>query len=314
MKTMDDDRGPSQNNGGNAMNGKTMLLDRRRALQGMAAIGAGAMLPVARQATAVSAARQATPASAALTDEAIMTFVLNLEYLEAEYYLRGTTGDGIGPDDIGANPGEVTGGSQVPFETPAFAQFAAELAANELAHVRYYREALGEMAIDRPTIDLAGGFAAAAQAAGLGADFDPFAGEIGFFLGGMLFEDVGVTGYKGAAPLIKDKALQEDIAGVLAVEAYHMGMARSLLYQAGEEARVAANAITAARGELNGMPEIEQGIEVDGQANFVPSDERGIAFSRTPQQVLQIVYLTPETGVSSGGFFPNGVNGDLATT
>jgi hypothetical protein len=62
------------------------------------------------------------------------------------------------------------------------------------------------------------------------------------------------------------------------------------------------------------MPEIEQGIEVDGHANFVPSDERGIAFTRTPQQVLQIVYLTPETGVSSGGFFPNGVNGDLAST
>ncbi len=44
------------------------------------------------------------------------------------------------------------------------------------------------------------------------------------------------------------------------------------------------------------------------------SDDRGIAFTRTPQQVLQIVYLTPNTGVRSGGFFPNGVNGDLAAT
>jgi hypothetical protein len=93
-----------------------------------------------------------------------------------------------------------------------------------------------------------------------------------------------------------------------------MGMARSLLYQAGPTAQQAANAITVARGVLNGMPEIEQGIEVDGRANFVPSDERGIAFTRTPQQVLQIVYLTPETGVSSGGFFPDGVNGALAST
>jgi hypothetical protein len=93
-----------------------------------------------------------------------------------------------------------------------------------------------------------------------------------------------------------------------------MGMARSHLYEAGPTARQAANAITAARGTLNGMPEIEQGVEVDGRANFVPSDERGIAFTRTPQQVLQIVYLTPDTGVSSGGFFPNGVNGALAST
>ena len=93
-----------------------------------------------------------------------------------------------------------------------------------------------------------------------------------------------------------------------------MSLARSHIYTAGEDAIAAANAITAARGTLNGMPGIEQGVEVDEQANVVPSDERGIAFSRTPQQVLQIVYVTPETGVSSGGFFPNSINGDLATT
>ncbi len=297
------------------MNGNALLVDRRRALQGMAAIGAGTMLlPVARQVRPASAARQATPVPTELTDGAILTFVLNLEYLETEYYLRGTTGDGIGPDDIGANPGEVTGGSLVPFATEAYRQFAEELAANELAHVRYYREALGSMAVDRPTIDLAAGFAAVGQAAGFGADWDPFSNELDFLLGGMLFEDVGVTGYKAAAPLITDKARQEDVAGVLAVEAYHMGMARSHLFLAGATAQQAANAITAARGTLNGEPDIEQGIEINGTANFVPSDERGIAFGRTPQQVLQIVYLTPETGVSSGGFFPDGVNGDLAST
>jgi len=294
------------------MNSKTTLLDRRRALQGMAALGAGALLSTARRAP-VSAAWQASPEAPEITDDAIMTFVLNLEYLEAEYYLRGTTGDGIGPEDIGTNPGAVTGGSAVPFATDAYRQFAEEVAANELAHVRYYREELGDQALDRPTIDLAAGFAAVGQAAGFGETWNPFANELDFLLGGMLFEDVGVTGYKGAVPLISDKELQGDIAGVLAVEAYHMGMARSHLYLAGATAQQAANAITAARGELNGMPEIEQRIEVDGTANFVPSDDRGIAFSRTPQQVLQIVYLTSETGVISGGFFPDGVNGDLAS-
>src|SRR4051812_44055711 len=120
------------------MNGTTMLLDRRRALQGIAAIGAGTvLLPAARQETA---AQQATPVTTVLTDDAILTFVLNLEYLEAEYYLRGTTGDGISADDVGSDPGTVTGGSQVPFATDAYRQFAEEIAGNELAHVRYYRE------------------------------------------------------------------------------------------------------------------------------------------------------------------------------
>jgi hypothetical protein len=288
------------------MNGKVSMTNRRHILQGVAALGTGAALsasaPIARL------------AAAQVDDDAIFNFALNLEYLETEYYLRGTTGEGIDAADVGANPGEVTGGSPVPFATEAFRQFAEELAANELAHVRYYRESLGDMAVDRPAIDLAAGFAAVGQAAGFGDNFNPFSDELNFFLGGMLFEDVGVTGYKGAVPLIQDETKQGDIAGILAVEAYHMGMARSLLFLAGPTAQQAANAITGARGEVNGMPEIEQGIAVDGRANFVPSDERGIAFTRTPEQVLQIVYLTPETGVSSGGFFPNGVNGDLAST
>lgn len=294
------------------MDSKALLIDRRRTLKGMAAFGAATAL-AARRITPVAA--QGTPTAAAeIDDDAIFNFVLNLEYLETEYYLRGTTGAGIGEEDIGADPGEVTGGSLVPFATDAIRQFGEELAANELAHVRYYRESLGDLAVPRPAIDLAGGFAAVGQAAGFGADWDPFSNELDFLLGGMLFECVGVTGYHGAVPLIQDKTKQGDIAGVLGVEAYHMGMARSQLYQAGATAQQAANAITVARGVLNGMPEIEQGIVVDGHANFVPSDERGIVFTRTPQQVLQIVYLTPETGVTSGGFFPNGVNGDVAST
>jgi hypothetical protein len=39
----------------------------------------------------------------------------------------------------------------------------------------------------------------------------------------------------------------------------------------------------------------------------------GIAFSRTPGQVLNVVYLTPEK-VSKGGFFPDGVNGSVRTS
>ena len=288
------------------MDSKAPLIDRRRTLKAIAAVGAGAALATAGRITPVTAQ--------AIDDDAIFNFALNLEYLETEYYLRGTTGAGLSEEDIGAEPGEVTGGTLVPFATDAIRQFAEELAANELAHVRYYRESLGDQAVDRPAIDLAGGFAAVGQAAGFGDNFDPFTDELNFILGGMLFEDVGVTGYKGATPLIQDKTKQGDIAGILAVESYHMGMARSLLYQAGPTAQQAANAITVARGVLNDMPEIEQGIAIDGRANFVPSDERGIAFTRTPEQVLQIVYLTPETGVSSGGFFPNGVNGDLAST
>jgi hypothetical protein len=248
-------------------------------------------------------------------DAKIFTFALNLEYLEAEYYTRGAYGQSPAERgvDVGTNPGKVTGGRKVQFSKRAFQDHAEEISFNEVAHVKFYRKTLGAAAVDRPTIDFESGFNAVAQAAGLtgpGETFDPFADEFTFFLGGMLFEDVGVTAYHGAAPLIKNKTFLGAAAGILAVEAYHMGMVRSLLYHAGEKYRKQANAVSAARDKIDGNKGLDQGIEVDGRANIVPNDDNGIAFSRTPRQVLNIVYLKP--GASRGGFYPDGFKGDLS--
>src|SRR5687768_11284765 len=169
-------------------------------------------------------------------------------------------------------------------------------------------------AVSRPTIDFEAGFKAAAKAAGLGENFDAFENDMTFLLGGMLFEDVGVTAYAGAAPLIKKKEFLQAAAGILAVEAYHMGMARSQLFEMGEEARKAANAISRARDKVDGPEDKDQGIERDGKANFVPSTKDGIAFTRTPQEVLRIVYLTDKEGADAGGFYPKGMNGKIKST
>jgi hypothetical protein len=284
-----------------------MNYSRRAALKTMGILGVAATLSPS------IASAQTEKSAAKITDADIFNFALNLESLETEYYLRGTSGKGMDDADGGTNPGAVTGGSLVPWKNPDLHQFMEEVAANELAHVRYYRRVLGDKAVSRPAIDL-GGFAAAAKAAGLGDDFDPFANEMNFFLGGMLMEDVGVTAYHGAAPLIKNKEFLAAAAGILAVEAYHMGMARSVLYQMGPEARHAANALSDARDKLDGPDDVDQGIEMEGKANIVPSDKDGQAFSRTPQQVLRIVYLADKAGVSSGGLFPKGMNGVLKST
>ena len=90
-------------------------------------------------------------------------------------------------------------------------------------------------------------------------------------------------------------------------------MERSQPYEMGEEAWTAANALSDARDRLDGPGDKDQGIRVDGKANIVPSNSDGIAFRRTPQEVLRIVYLTQQSGVSKGGFYPNGMNGTLST-
>jgi len=284
---------------------------RRSALKAAGALGLAAALPSC--ARGVATVSSAGAMADGITDADIFNFALNLESLETEYYLRGVTGRGMDDADAGPNPGSVSGGHIVPWQNDDLRQMLQEVAENERAHVRFYRRVLGAQAVSRPNIDL-GGFAAAARAAGLGDNFDPFASEMNFLLGGMLMEDVGVTAYHGAAPLIVNKTFLDAAAGILAVEAYHMGMARALLYRMGTAARNAANAISDARDRLDGPTDLDQGIEVNGRVNFVPSDADAKAFSRTPQQVLRIVYLTDRPGVSGGGLFPNGMNGTLRTT
>ena len=253
-------------------------------------------------------------APSAKRDQDILNFALNLEYLEAEFYLRAATGQGLSvADDIsgeGGTPGEVTGGRQVNFDTAAIRDYANEIAADELAHVRLLRQAI-KKPVPRVAIDLTASFTAAAHAAGLAGpteEFDAFANETNFLLAAYIFEDVGVTAYKGAAPLLRSNAILEVAAGLLAVEAYHAGLIRGVLFSRGLGAQ--ANAISNLRDAVDGDTDIDQGIlNDDSTPNIVPTDANGLTFSRTPGQVLNIVYLN-STG-TPGGFFPNGIAGKI---
>ena len=117
-----------------------------------------------------------TPTPTTYTDADILNFALNLEYLEAEFYLRAATGSGLSDADVSGTgtAGSVTGGSQVPFATPYLQQYAVEIAQHELNHVRALRSALGSYAVARPAIDLTF-FAPLAMAAGITtpATFNP---------------------------------------------------------------------------------------------------------------------------------------------
>ncbi|WP_125610701.1 ferritin-like domain-containing protein [Specibacter cremeus] len=296
-------------------------VDRRRFFRaaGMVGAGAGAAMLV----SAAAAAASTTPAAAgAPSDGAILNFALNLEYLEAEFYLRAVTGMGL-PDSLTTGTGTrgpVSGGRAARFETPYVRRFAEEIAADEKAHVAFLRGALGSAAVSRPAISLDASFTAAARAAGIigkHQTFDPYANELNFLFAAFIFEDVGVTAYKGAAPLISNKTYLEAAAGILAVEAYHAATIRSTLYTFGVAVPKliypTVQKISDARDSLDGPTDDDQGIGNSTTANIVPADANGIAFSRSAAQVLNIAYLNAEQ-VRSGGFFPAGVNGTINTS
>jgi hypothetical protein len=283
---------------------------RAAGLAGMGVVGSSALL------SSGALTASAAPAAGQPSDPMILNFALNLEYLEAEFYLHAYYGWGVPSaqiDGVGTTGG-VTGGRKVNFKTKAIGLYAKEIAQDELNHVTFLRNALGGAAVARPKIDLKASFTAAARAAGLinsKQTFDPFANENNFLLAAFLFEDVGVTAYKGAAPLINNKTYLEAAAGILAVEAYHAGIVRSALYAKGLRSQV--QKLSNARDSLDGTGDDDQGIGKKNSANIVPTDNNGLAFSRTAANVLNIVYLTPKAA-TKGGFFPSGVNGTINTS
>jgi hypothetical protein len=265
-------------------------------------------------------------AQTAVSDADILNFALNLEYLEAQFYVFAVTGAGLSNDLLTGTGtrGEATGGRAVPFQDSLVQQYAREIANDEREHVRFLRTALAGAAVAQPTIDISpnpnGAFSNAARAAGLitaGQSFDPYANENNFLLAAYIFEDVGVTAYKGASPLITNKTFLEAAAGILAVEAYHSALVRTVLFRRGIQTPAlidATEAISNARDSLDGADDRDQGIRPIGdQSNIAPLDANGLAYSRSAGQVLNIVYLN-RMAVTAGGFFPNGVNGTIRTS
>ncbi len=297
------------------MANESRTLNRRQALGSLGMMGVGATL---------AACVPTVVAQMPDIDVDVLNFALNLEYLEAEFYSWAAFGKGLDAADAGGGPASIGGKKLVYTGQPidgAVQAYIEEIANDEIAHVKFLRAALGSKAVARPLMDIGGvggAFEAAAKAASNNAlaGFDPYANALFFLHGAFIFEDVGVTAYKGAARLITNKDFLEAAAGILAVEAYHAGEVRTLLYSqkdvvaaAGLKVSAIVQAISNLRGSVGGGK--DQGIlnmPDNGKGNILPTDANSIAFSRSTAEVLAIVYLG---GTGKGGFFPNGLNGSI---
>lgn len=237
---------------------------------------------------------KADPSSPTPVD--ILQFALNLEYLEAEFYTVATLGKTIEEVGIGISgsgrTGPTTGGKKVNLSnSPVFTdRVAEEIGADERAHVTLLRTALKDAHVEpiaKPEIFL--------DALGIG-----FSCEASFLTLARIFEDIGVTAYGGAAQLhsFTSSPYIGTAARILAAEAEHVGNIRLQVARLGIATKPldSADIIPAPSGK-----------------KFISVNSMGLTEIRTPGQVLYLAY-GGNANATSGGFFPEGVNGRLHTS
>lgn len=253
---------------------------------GLAGISAGAVMRMQGQ---------DAPAPA-ITDADILNFALNLEYLEAEFYTVATTGKyienhGITVQGSEGMLGATTGGKYVDFSQDPV-NFSIELvhqiAYDERQHVKLIQSALtsaGAPFVSKPAINLDA----------LGFGFDNYRD---FFKLARIFEDIGVSAYGGAAPLITDKTVLGYAARILAAESEHVGAIRLQV----------ARLVEPTAPPLDGADILPP----PSGKRVLSLDKNGLSAIRTPGQVLYLAYAGANK--MSGGFFPQGVNGSINTS
>ncbi len=349
-------------------------LSRRNFLAGAGAVAATA---VAGCGNDTNNTLNLGPTAPAYGDTDILNFALNLEYLEAQFYLYAATGKGLALADTaaptgytgkytmgtvttvgGITAGQVGTGTQgSPLAlTTAQQDIINEIAYEEQQHVRFLRSALGSAAVPMPSIDLTF-FSSLAVAAGItttatgSGAFTPYDNFNDFLIGSFIFEDVGVTAYTGAAPLISAAGVAAGYltaaAGILAVEAYHAAYIRTVITAAaiasgsstyigivnkvealrnlltvGDAGTIGVSTgNTGAAGSANSvevplvLPTYTAATASSTASAIVQCDStNAIGFGRTVNQVHHIVYGNQAVGSSMGGFFPNGTNSVFAKT
>jgi hypothetical protein len=333
------------------------LFSRRNFLAGAGTTAAAAMMVGCSN---DSAAPVTTTPTSTFTDADVLNFALNLEYLEASFYLYAANGSGLAAADMAApsgysgsyTQGTIKTSGNIPVTSVASGSAGAltaaqqniinEIAYEEQSHVRFLRSALGSAAVPCPALDLTFFSTLANVTPGIGTPatgtgaFSPYTSFNNFLIGSFIFEDVGVTAYSGAAPLISTtttgKTYLTAAAGILAVEAYHAGYVRTAItgisVATSSNALIGlANSVAALRASLTvgntAAPSTSGSVETaltlptsySTPSAIVAADPvKAVGFSRTVNQVHHIVYGSATVGVKSGGFFPNGTNSIFATT
>ncbi|KAJ6726560.1 DESICCATION-LIKE PROTEIN [Salix purpurea] len=264
------------------------------------------------------------------SDIDLLEFPLNLEYLEAEFFLYGSMGQGLdsfapnltmgGPRPLGAKKANLD-----PYTRDIIKQFAWQ----EVGHLRAIKNTV--KGFPRPLLDLSTkSFAKTMDAAfgkRLSPPFDPYASSLHYLIASYVIPYVGLTGYVGANPKLQAAASKRLVAGLLAVESGQDAVIRGLLYEHalirlhpyGITVAEFTNRISDLRNKLGQEGVKDEGLVVpeklgaEGRVrgNVLAGDEYSVGYARTPEEILRIVYSSGNES-TPGGFYPKGADGRIA--
>ncbi|KAJ6776143.1 DESICCATION-LIKE PROTEIN [Salix koriyanagi] len=237
------------------------------------------------------------------TDKDLVQFPLNLEFLEAEFFLSGALGhglDAIEPDFAAGGPPPI--GAQKANLDPVTRKIIEEFGYQEVGHLRAIITAVG--GIPRPLYDL-----------------------INYLLASYAIPYVGLVGYVGTIPYLTTYSSRALVASLLGVESGQDAVIRTLLYEKAHEKVMPynitvaefTNAISFLRNELAMCGVRDEGLIVPlplgaenrTESNILSADSNSRSYARTQPQILRIVYGTGSE-YKPGGFLPRGGNGKIA--
>ncbi|MEG3093257.1 ferritin-like domain-containing protein [Sphingomonas sp. PB1R3] len=281
--------------------------------------------PTATSTTAVS-----VPPTYTATDTDRLNFALQLHYLVASFLQVGLNGSALAANLTSGSgtSGQVSGGRRVTFSDQKLLAILREVTNTTTARVAFLRKTLGSAVTAQPAISIAGGQNSAFQAFSVPTSttaptsfYDPYASENDFLLAA-----VGLSAVLTSAmdELAWNMAASTRLyfgpltAGVAATDS---ALRNVLFTRASVETTPAngqptlftlASRMASARNPFDGPGNRDQDIGSRGTSpNIGITDGANwVAIRRSPEQALGILY-TSVLSVSSGGFFPAGINGTI---
>ncbi|KAK6911577.1 hypothetical protein RJ641_023670 [Dillenia turbinata] len=260
----------------------------------------------------------------------LLQFALNLEHLEADYFLWGALGyglDDIAPELVMGGPPPI-GVKKANLDALTMS-IIHEFGLEEVGHLRVIKSTVG--GFPRPLMDLsAKNFATLIDEAfgkHLEPPFDPYHDSLKYMIASYVIPYMGLVGYVGANPLINGFVSKRLLAGLLGVESGQDAVIRMYLYERREEIVEPYNytvaeftiQISNLRNSLAKCGIKDEGIivpywlgaENKTETNVLSADFNSLSYTRTPGEILRVLYNTGDEH-KPGGFYPEGGDGRIA--